>query len=367
MNYKQYRARPHFAELDGLRALAILGVLFAHMPGEVWRYFAGYLGVDAFFVISGFLITTLALREEETRGRLDVRAFFIRRSFRLFPAYYLTLALYAVLLLVLGFTPERREHFVTWLPAYLFYFQEVPFFTLPSTSYPFFHSWSLGIEEKFYVVWPFLAFVLLRGRAYARPWVALAGALLCSAATAIHPAGEFVFPYGAILAGCLVALLLQEQRSFDRVRVLGRPAVVGGLALAWLAIHVAVAAGFSAARPFYALVVAVFLAGAVTTEGRIRGALSVKPLTKVGTLSYGVYLLHLLVRNVVEKVIPPQQDGAAAQLATFALTVALSLVAAEVMMRLVERPMRDYGRRLSARVQRREAPPVQVPASLAVS
>ncbi len=133
-------------------------VLYAHKA--YWAWLAGAKGVVVFFVLSGFLITTLALREEERTGRLSLGAFFLRRAFRLLPLYYL----------VLGVTSApppssgqgTAEHAV---PSprrcrYAWYLQEAPFFPLlvfAEGRLPFFHAWLLGVEEKFYLLWPLSA------------------------------------------------------------------------------------------------------------------------------------------------------------------------------------------------------------------
>ena len=159
-------------ELDGLRAISVLLVVSVHLHDfeTVWKWLAGWQGVTVFFVLSGYLITTLSLREERAaRGAAFVagRAFYARRSLRIFPLYYLTLAAYCGLIFGLGLNPEKRFLLSGAMPYYLLYFQEVPFFygltgesgIVQHANIPFYQSWSLGIEEKFYLVWPVLAFV----------------------------------------------------------------------------------------------------------------------------------------------------------------------------------------------------------------
>ena len=92
MTFERYKARKRIKELDGLRAIAVLLVVTVHMHDKVWTRLNGGLGVVIFFVLSGYLITMLALREEEARGGLDFTAFYIRRTFRIFPLYYVVLA-----------------------------------------------------------------------------------------------------------------------------------------------------------------------------------------------------------------------------------------------------------------------------------
>jgi len=147
LQYSEYRAVRHFTALDGLRAVSVLLVVLAHARGrEDWLWIRGANGVTVFFVLSGYLITTLALREEAVRGTIDLGAFYLRRTFRILPMYYLTLAIYCVLILVLHADPARHDKFVRALPYYLTYLQEWPHLVLKDV--PFELSWSLGIEEK---------------------------------------------------------------------------------------------------------------------------------------------------------------------------------------------------------------------------
>lgn len=150
-NYNRYR-RDHLPTLDGLRGLAVLLVLWAHLPIDsvprainLARYVfqPGYLGVDIFFVLSGFLITRILLVEKQN-GR-PLRNFLIRRSLRIFPIYYLTIV---VLLFVLP------GMYLLWSALYLSNFV----FSFDLSNNPLRHTWSLAVEEHFYLVWPVLIY-----------------------------------------------------------------------------------------------------------------------------------------------------------------------------------------------------------------
>src|SRR5262249_34056818 len=159
------------------------------------------------------------------KGFLLLSAFYIRRSFRIFPLYYVTLAAYCFLILILGLNPEKRPMLLGALPYYLLYMQEVPFFggiNGETSNIPFYQSWSLGIEEKFYLVWPLLAFVVWRGRTSLR----YAETLLLVVAFALAPLLSLVswdlgaldsclYPYYHILIGCFLALLLNDRKWFE--------------------------------------------------------------------------------------------------------------------------------------------------------
>ena len=218
--YDQWRAARFFPGLEGLRAVAALLVVLHHTRGtRLWHVIEGWNGVTLFFVLSGFLITTLGLREEEKHGAVRWRAFFVRRAFRILPIYLVSLALYAAAMVVLGIGAAHAAVFAHAVPWYLSPFPEVPFFT--RTHIVFSLAWSIGIEEKFYLLWPLLAFVLLRGRSRPRLGLALGLAFVLQLPIAFTTAGRAVAPYSAILVGCALAFLMHNRRSFARVSRLG--------------------------------------------------------------------------------------------------------------------------------------------------
>ena len=161
LSHEEYLAQRYMPVLDVVRAVAVLSVVGFHLGEGSLDFLQG--GVNVFFVLSGYLITTLALREESRRGSLDVRAFIVRRIFRILPLFYLVLGIYVVLVLGLH-ADDRVGDFGDALPWLFAYLQEWPVVHAGDEGLPLGVAWSLGIEEKFYVVWPFLAFVLLRGR-----------------------------------------------------------------------------------------------------------------------------------------------------------------------------------------------------------
>jgi peptidoglycan/LPS O-acetylase OafA/YrhL len=152
--------------LDGLRAVAVAGVLLYH--GDVTWARGGYLGVDAFFVLSGFLITTLLLAEWRTNGAIDLVDFWRRRARRLLPALFLVLG--AVALFAATWAPTdtlerlRGDAFATlgYVANWRFIWSSDSYFAQFSSPSPLQHVWSLAIEEQFYLVWPPAFLVLLR-------------------------------------------------------------------------------------------------------------------------------------------------------------------------------------------------------------
>ncbi|MBB5896534.1 peptidoglycan/LPS O-acetylase OafA/YrhL [Kutzneria kofuensis] len=182
VGYDTYRRTKVFASLNGLRCLSILAVIWHHCGGDVAGIpvpRTGYLGVSLFFVISGFLITTLLLRERDQHGQISLRRFYARRSLRIFPLYYTVVAIYAVLVLLVWKPSAYGNDYLHNLPAFLTYTSNW-FVPLGSELYL---AWSLAAEEQFYLVWPVIE------RFTARKWpVLLAVAILMVSVALSTPA-----------------------------------------------------------------------------------------------------------------------------------------------------------------------------------
>lgn len=334
--FEQFQAMRYFPQLDGLRAISVILVLAIHMRDDMLRPLNGHLGVIMFFTISGFLITTLLLREERRDGKASMSGFYIRRAFRIFPLYYLALLIFSLLVLA-GFGDDPGDYGQR-LVYFLTYTNE---FASPGT---FGHSWSLGVEEKYYLVWPLLAFLLpfTKKHRLALALLILAG---CVVAGLWAPPAYFGL-YVPILTGVVVAILMDSRRYYDGVMVLARPAIAAPLAILFLISyvletepdHVHVLFSFATALMFPAL---------IAGHRWMGGWLSVRPLIFVGQRSYGIYLFHPLVVSVVDLVVPAGGDSIALQLGRFIVTVIGSIVVADILYRLFERPLMEVGRRLS--------------------
>src|SRR5690554_4146704 len=154
--------------LDGLRAFAVAGVLCYH-GGLAWAQ-GGFLGVDLFFVLSGFLITTLLLREHEDRGAIALGAFWIRRARRLLPALGLLIVLVILYALFVAAPDELRtirgDALATlgYVANWRFIATDDSYFALFQAPSPLRHVWSLAIEEQFYLLWPLIVYGVLRWR-----------------------------------------------------------------------------------------------------------------------------------------------------------------------------------------------------------
>jgi peptidoglycan/LPS O-acetylase OafA/YrhL len=155
IEYPEFATRKRFANLDGLRFICILAVLWHHGP-QAREYdqssllSQGFLGVDFFFVLSGFLITTLLLREQSSTGEISLVKFYWRRAIRIFPPYFLLVFTMAVL--AMGVKGEW--HYISVLPAYIVFSSNFIVDHIPNLD----PTWSLAVEEQYYLLWPLLLF-----------------------------------------------------------------------------------------------------------------------------------------------------------------------------------------------------------------
>jgi peptidoglycan/LPS O-acetylase OafA/YrhL len=353
IEHADYRGLRRFPALDGVRAISVVLVFTAHpVYQHVWPLLHGPSGVTIFFVLSGFLINTLMLRERDARPEgVSLGAFYLQRVFRIYPLFFAVFLLYCVLILGLGLQPERRDAFVENIPYFVLFFPEHSVFFNHGVLVPFDMAWSIGIEEKFYLVWPLLGFVLLKARA--RPQAVALGvvALTCTVAGYLGGGwGVSLESYTPIALGALCATLLHHRRSYDRLAVVGRPPVL------LLACATLVVLQFGTAEvlpqgwlyPVFDLVVALTLVGLVTTTSTRVGWLGSRPMVYVAGLSYALYLLHNFGLNAAEAVLPATWGFPGSLLST-AIGLALAFVAAHVAHVCFEDPLRRFGVGLAAR------------------
>jgi peptidoglycan/LPS O-acetylase OafA/YrhL len=361
LTYEQYRNRTYFPALDGIRAVCALLVVSAHMTtrGQTYGWLAGHVGVTCFFVLSGYLITMICLREEQTIGAVDIKAFYIRRSFRIFPLYFTILGLYCALIF-LG-SPERRSFLLRVLPYYVTYCNE---FAPPG---PFYQSWSLGMEEKYYILWPIVAFVALRARPKWRLALTVLMLLLAETLGRIPLLPAYCHPfykYNAILLGCLVAQMLQSSRIFNCVRFLGER--LAGWACVLLIIVVQLLLPHAPLlEALYPYCFAVFMISILLGTHSWGTVLSRPVAVFLGRRSYGIYLVHTIVIAVVEAIIPAAGPWWRwNKLLALLLSVGCAVFAAHALHEVIESPCIQIGRRLSNAVRRAKPREEQTPTAL---
>ena len=339
---RSHSASRYIPELDGIRGIAILLVISVHMHSEAWAALRGNLGVVLFFVLSGYLITSIALHEEADTGGVSLSAFYIRRAFRIFPLYYLVLALHCVLIFEMGFAPDRRAALWKAMPYYLFYFQEIFAYgkRMPSGNVPFTQSWTLGIEEKFYLVWPFLAFFALRFKRNLRLPVAFIFILVLSFG------GKFFYFYDCILCGCALALALDKPSVCGAVKSFGSKGV-------WLSLSAVVLLhAFGAPGPevvldlVYSVAAACLIGFMLSVRTPLNRIFAWRPLAFTGKVSYGIYLIHRICLDLAERLMHDRP------LPSLIATIILSLAGAWVLHITIEKPLIDVGRKLATRYKR---------------
>ena len=363
--HEAYLEGTYRPELDGLRAVSILLVISWHMKNGVWDWLEGYLGVTIFFVISGYLITTLALREERRRGSLRIRSFFIRRAFRLLPLYYFVLLVYCVLILGFGWSPEKRQGLVGALPYYFLYLQEWPLFLgVPGRfkDIPFTQTWSLGVEEKFYVVWALLGFVAWRSTRALRLWgtVALIAALIVFSTVVESELSLFFYFHSHILIGCVIALLLDDPTWFGRLAWLRRSLpswlILGAILVLHLTMPSLTLRGARLLQSAYAVTASLFLAVVLLGEGPIQRLLRRPSLVTIGKLSYGMYLVQSLAIRGAESVARLAPGQFLVSTSALLLAWSLSVASAQLLAVTIERRGIRIGRRFSDAILRESTP-----------
>ena len=342
--------------LDGLRALSVLAVIAYH-NGYHWAV-GGFLGVDAFFVLSGFLITTLLVLEYQRAERIGLTAFWGRRVRRLLPALLLVLAFCAIYAAALV-DPLEIERFrwdslssLLYVTNWRFIASGQNYFDVFATASPVRHLWSLAIEEQFYLVWPLVTLGCLRlrrGRTDLLAGVCVIGAAASAIAmSALYDKGSPSRAYygtdtraHTILIGALLALLLLRYRpSLRAAKVLQLAGAVALVAIfwSWHTTDGAAAGYYGLGSVVYAVGVAIVIAAAMQPAARLGRVLGVPPLPGIGRISYGLYLWHWPIIVWL-----PFWRVGFGDSRLVALRVAITFAAAGLSYRFVEMPIR-HGR-----------------------
>jgi peptidoglycan/LPS O-acetylase OafA/YrhL len=327
----------------------------------------GAFGVDVFFGISGFLITTLLLRERSKNGRISLRDFYLRRSLRIWPLYYATLGIYVLLVIFLQSGTGRDRIFFHFLPGYLT-FTYTWFAGWAASGAVFNFAWSLSVEEQFYVVWA-LVLRILRGLLPALVMILM---IFLRLSVHFNLLQNFILkdslPWriaaGVSVPICLGAILAQILHSEKGFRIL-RP-ILGSkwAAPLWLLLLLA---SLVPREPFWQmiqwfLVAAVVGSCVIREDNALAPFLRFRPLAYIGLVSYGMYLLNTLVLDVVNPVM--NRIGLRHPLLKFPVFVAATVLVAGISYRFFETPFLRLKERFS---KVREVQPVSKVALVANS
>ena len=348
--------------IDGLRAVAVLAVMLYHL-GFTWIP-GGFLGVDLFFVISGYVITRLLLDSIQRSGGLDLRAFYKARIRRLFPP--LVFMIFVTIIYISIWAPETMRRFISDSPFALLggmnwwlVFRQTDYFDTISRPPLLQHTWSLGVEAQFYLIWPLILLLVLRQFGKAKiPGAALIIAAFSGIAlllvsyevdaantsqvshvyfgTDTHSIGLFL---GAALAVSWVPQNLQEQvnrRAQDFIDGIGVIGFVGLLGV-FLLVNESDPTLYKLAFPLAGIFGCAILTSIVHPASRFAPILSSRVAVWIGERSYAIYLWHWVVFQVTR----PAVDLEGSTWALYALRILVVFALADISLRLVELPVRS--------------------------
>jgi len=297
-------AEKYYPSLNGLRGLAIIMVVMSHLAlsWERWYLvcFDGGLGVNIFFVLSGFLITSLCLNEQKTTGTLSLKNFYIRRILRIFPVAYLYLAV----LLALDFIFRLQIPVFQYLGA-MFYVMDLSYFRRNHFTPEVSHYWSLSVEEQFYIIFPFILKKSRTAFYYSVLFIVLVLPLVCWLQELIKPLNEGVFylfthilvKFQSIATGCLLALLA-FNKHLDHNWMFRYKVAVNVVAIFFI-FYLGYDTLYSFKAVYVNLIIAVLtgyviVSNMVPASNLIFRILNSRVLSTVGILSYSIYIWQQL-------------------------------------------------------------------------
>ncbi|GGY39351.1 acyltransferase family protein [Parvularcula lutaonensis] len=303
-SFETYKARKRFLNLDGIRFLCISAVIWHHagieLPFLTQLFSRGFLGVDFFFVLSGFLITTLLLRERERKGRVSFRGFYWRRFLRIIPVYFFVVTAVTAYYGIVQGQAEALER----APYYYLFLSNFMQGDTPLLA----PTWSLSVEEQYYVLWPLLL-VLIPARwivPFLLAMIAVNVLIIMGAFDFIaeepYQRGLFILTlpnatYAPILMGSLAAILLNRKGAYEVLgRFLGQRWMALALGLALLVMFQVTPADLRGLPnlAIHLTMTAMLISLLVREENLLKPFLNFAPVVRVGEISYGMYLYHLI-------------------------------------------------------------------------
>ncbi|KAA0236037.1 MAG: hypothetical protein JJLCMIEE_00695 [Acidimicrobiales bacterium] len=347
---------PYFPALDGIRGVGVLIVLFGH-AGVSWAQ-GGFLFVSLFFTLSGFLITSLLLREREQRGRIDLKAFWSRRFRRLMPAALVGLGLVVVFGVFAADATQLQNlrgdvlSALAYVANWRFIFSGQAYEYLFADPSPVLHFWSLAIEEQFYLIFPLVVFAILGWRRGSRRAVFVVLALVAVASTvwmahlAVGGADISRLYYGTdtrmaeLAVGALLAVLIAGRFDIENDKVRTVVTWAGGVGFAFV---IYLTATVRLAQPglyrggflAFSILVALVILAAIQKDGPLRRTVDSRACRWVGLLSYGAYVYHWPIYLWLD----PERTGLDG-FWLLALRLSVTIGLAWISLRLIETPVR---------------------------
>ena len=306
--YDQFQNKRYFSSLDGLRFLSILGVIWHHTVSnkgylKQYNFFSdGHLGVQLFFAISGFLITTLLLRENIKHKDISLKKFYMRRTLRIFPLYYAVLLIYIGVVYFLEKDSSRSLAFWNNLIPYFTYTSNWFVRLDPVKGTVFFFAWSLATEEQFYLIWPSVE------KYFRKLWWTIPSIIFCLKIlinNKIFLNNTFIglvvqkIPE-TIIFGVMYAHYLFDRRYFSIIYKL--------IGYKWSSLLIFLLLLLSVIFNLHSVIIyflmATFIISCVLREDHyLSSFFKIKVFVKMGVVSYGMYLYHMLCANAVWRVI----------------------------------------------------------------
>jgi peptidoglycan/LPS O-acetylase OafA/YrhL len=322
-SFEGYRSVRYFGSLDGLRCVSIVAVIWQHAAGYVYEGMPwltlltrGFMGVELFFVISGFLITTLLLREQAEYGEVSLKKFYLRRTLRIFPLYYSVLALYTVLVLLMDRHNAAGRGFFHNMPYFLTYttnwFVDLKINEDGVRRVIFIFAWSLATEEQFYLIWPSIFRFLKRF-----PPLAVVGLAIIINQAAKYGLLSWAIPTNSrgqvilvsistgICLGVVAAHVLHSRAGFERAaRLLGRRWSAPVALVLMLGVQALPIGDVPTFRLLSQITMTLLVVACVIREDNaLAPVLGSAPFRRIGMVSYGMYMLHMLAMHVSDKVL----------------------------------------------------------------
>ena len=325
--------------LDGIRAFCIIFTIFNHIRTTP-PYVIGNFGVDIFFALSGFLITFLLLSEEDRNGKIDLRSFYIRRVFRIIPLYLISVLLYFLASRVSGSSKSND------------FFNSLPYLLTMNREYTgaegvFGHAWTLGVEEKFYIIWPAALFLITLTHRYIA--VLLGCVAIAAGLCLLSPiSGHILRGYLGLSFGAAMAVATLRVESVRNVFVQGAWAIhaIGGMAACYIALLFTHSMIFNLAIGACG---AVLVGSLWYNENQwVSRVLGATPISYFGRLTYSMYLTHVLIINAVLLILDKIKIAPQFVL-VFILTYIATALLSAALHAFVEVPLINIGRRIAKR------------------